>query len=209
MRTMGYDAIGPTDFERPVTMPDGRKAAAKFATFQWPVKEAPGGVRLFACQHKTRETVWIPELQKHANTAKRIATGVHRDAKGGGGRKASGQDDRGRGADGRGWIGHGADGIWPRRFRVPQPRCAGEAISRRRRQHPARARRRRAGAGGERSRRGEERDRREGRCEQRRGRGAAGGGQRCVAGVCGRAKNYAFRTSASRKCCPECPWAGR
>ena len=73
LRTMGYDAIGPTDFERPVTMPDGRKAAAKFATFQWPVKEAPGGVRLFACQHKTRETVWIPELQKHANTAKRIA----------------------------------------------------------------------------------------------------------------------------------------
>jgi glyoxalase-like protein len=73
LRTMGYEAIGPTDFERPVTMPDGRKAAAKFATFQWPVKEAPGGVRLFACQHKTRETVWIPELQKHANTAKRVA----------------------------------------------------------------------------------------------------------------------------------------
>jgi hypothetical protein len=73
LRTMGYAAIGPTDFERPVTMPDGRKAAAKFATFQWPVKEAPGGVRLFACQHKTRETVWIPELQKHANSAKRIA----------------------------------------------------------------------------------------------------------------------------------------
>src|SRR5262245_22228836 len=73
LRIMGYEAIGPTDFERPVTMPDGRKAAAKFATFQWPVKEAPGGVRMFACQHKTRETVWIPELQKHANTAKRIA----------------------------------------------------------------------------------------------------------------------------------------
>ena len=73
LRTMGYAAIGPTDFERPVTMPDGTRSAAKFATFQWPVKEAPGGVRLFACQHKTRETVWIPELQKHANTAKRIA----------------------------------------------------------------------------------------------------------------------------------------
>lgn len=73
LRTMGYEPIGPTDFERPVTMPDGRKAAAKFATFQWPVKEAPGGVRLFACQHKTRETVWIPELQKHANGAHRIA----------------------------------------------------------------------------------------------------------------------------------------
>jgi hypothetical protein len=73
LRTMGYEAIGPTDFERPVLLPDGTKSAAKFATFQWPVKEAPGGVRLFACQHKTRETVWIPELQKHANTARRIA----------------------------------------------------------------------------------------------------------------------------------------
>jgi hypothetical protein len=73
IRGMGYASIGPTDFERPVTMPDGRKRAAKFATFLWPVDEAPGGVRLFACQHKTRETVWIPELQKHANTAHRIA----------------------------------------------------------------------------------------------------------------------------------------
>jgi len=34
--------------------------------------EAPGGVRIFACQHKTRETVWIPELMKHANGAKRL-----------------------------------------------------------------------------------------------------------------------------------------
>ena len=73
LRTMGYEAIGPTDFERPVILPDGSKSAAKFATFQWPVAEAPGGVRLFACQHKTRETVWIPELQRHANTARRIA----------------------------------------------------------------------------------------------------------------------------------------
>jgi hypothetical protein len=73
LRTMGYEPIGPTDFERPVTMPDGRKAAAKFATFQWPVAEAPGGVRMFACQHKSRETVWIAELQQHANTARRIA----------------------------------------------------------------------------------------------------------------------------------------
>jgi len=73
IRERGYAGIGPTDFERPVTMPDGRLSAAKFATFQWPVDEAPGGVRLFACQHKTRETVWIPELQRQANTAKRIA----------------------------------------------------------------------------------------------------------------------------------------
>ena len=72
IRARGYLPIGPTDFERPVTLPDGRQSAAKFATFQWPIDQAPGGVRLFACQHKTRDTVWIPELQRHANTAKRI-----------------------------------------------------------------------------------------------------------------------------------------
>jgi hypothetical protein len=72
IRARGYAPIGPTDFERPVTMPDGKVSAAKFRTFQWPTAEAPGGVRIFACQHKTRETVWIPELMKHANGAKRL-----------------------------------------------------------------------------------------------------------------------------------------
>jgi hypothetical protein len=72
IRARGYAATGPTDFERPVTMPDGTLSAAKFRIFQWPVAEAPGGVRIFACQHKTRETVWIPELMKHANGARRL-----------------------------------------------------------------------------------------------------------------------------------------
>jgi len=72
IRVRGYTPLGPNDFERPVTMPDGRISAAKFRTFQWPVKEAPAGMRIFACQHKTRETVWIPELMRHANGAKRL-----------------------------------------------------------------------------------------------------------------------------------------
>ena len=72
IRARGYAPIGPTDFERPVTMPDGTKSAAKFRTCQWPVKEAPAGMRIFACQHKTREMVWIPELMRHANGAKRL-----------------------------------------------------------------------------------------------------------------------------------------
>lgn len=72
IRARGLEPIGPTDFERPVTLPDGTVAAAKFRTFMWPTAEAPGGVRIFACQHKTRETVWIPELMQHANAAKRI-----------------------------------------------------------------------------------------------------------------------------------------
>ena len=72
IRARGYAPLGPTDFERPVTMPDGSLSAAKFRIFQWPVSEAPGGLRIFACQHKTRETVWIAELMKHANGAKRL-----------------------------------------------------------------------------------------------------------------------------------------
>ncbi len=72
IRARGLEPIGPTDFERPVTLPNGTISAAKFRTFMWPTAEAPGGVRIFACQHKTPETVWIPELMKHANAAKRI-----------------------------------------------------------------------------------------------------------------------------------------
>src|SRR3954470_4900908 len=72
IRARGYQPVGPVDFERPVTMPDGGLSAAKFRIFQWPIAEAPGGLRIFACQHKTRETVWIPELMKHANGAKRL-----------------------------------------------------------------------------------------------------------------------------------------
>jgi hypothetical protein len=72
IRARGFPPVGPIDFERPVTMPDGSLSSAKFRVFQWPVAEAPGGVRIFACQHKTRETVWIPELMKHANGAKRL-----------------------------------------------------------------------------------------------------------------------------------------
>jgi glyoxalase-like protein len=72
IRARGYQPVGPTDFERPVTMPDGSLSAAKFRVFQWPVLEAPGGLRIFACQHKTRDTVWIPELMKHLNGARRL-----------------------------------------------------------------------------------------------------------------------------------------
>jgi hypothetical protein len=71
IRGHGYAALGPTDFERPVTMPDGSLSAAKFRIFQWPIEEAPAEVRIFACQHKTRETVWIPELMRHPNGARR------------------------------------------------------------------------------------------------------------------------------------------
>ncbi|MGJ5180452.1 VOC family protein [Bradyrhizobium oligotrophicum] len=72
IRARGFEPIGPIDFERPVPLPDGTISAAKFRVFQWPVTEAPGGLRIFACQHKTRETVWIPVLMSHANAAKQL-----------------------------------------------------------------------------------------------------------------------------------------
>ena len=68
----GIKADGPREFSRPVELPDGRKSAASFRTFYWPAHDRPAGLRIFACEHLTRDTVWIPELTRHANTAQRI-----------------------------------------------------------------------------------------------------------------------------------------
>ncbi|HEX8665290.1 MAG TPA: VOC family protein [Beijerinckiaceae bacterium] len=72
IRERGLAGIGPIDFSRPVTLPDGTRTEARFKVFHWPLDEAPAGLRIFACQHLTRDAVWIPELQRHANGAKRI-----------------------------------------------------------------------------------------------------------------------------------------
>jgi len=68
----GIAALGPVDFGRPVDLPDGGKSEARFRVMHWPVDERPGGLRIFACQHLTREAVWIRSLQNHANTARRL-----------------------------------------------------------------------------------------------------------------------------------------
>jgi hypothetical protein len=72
LQTRGIAAEGPIGFERPVDLPNGRVGAAKFQTFLWPRDERPGGMRIFACQHFTRDTVWLPTLRGHDNTARRI-----------------------------------------------------------------------------------------------------------------------------------------
>lgn len=68
----GLVPLGPVHFGRPVDLPGGGTGEAKFNVFRWPLDQNPGGLRIFACQHLTRETVWIPELQSHANGASRI-----------------------------------------------------------------------------------------------------------------------------------------
>lgn len=72
LKSRGLEALGPVHFGRPVELPNGGTGEAKFNVFRWPLDQSPGGLRIFACQHLTRETVWIPELQKHANGASRI-----------------------------------------------------------------------------------------------------------------------------------------
>jgi len=73
LKAKGFNpVIGPLDFSRPVDRADGSKTEASFRTTQWPVVERPGDLRLFACEHLTREAVWLPELVTHANAAARI-----------------------------------------------------------------------------------------------------------------------------------------
>lgn len=72
LKARGIGGTGPIDFSRPVDLPGGGKGEARFSTMYWPADERPGGMRIFACQHLTPEVVWIPQLQVHENTAKRI-----------------------------------------------------------------------------------------------------------------------------------------
>ena len=61
----------PVDFSRPVPLPEGMKSAA-FRITQLGLEQTPGG-QVFLCQHFTRDVVWRPEYQAHANTATGLA----------------------------------------------------------------------------------------------------------------------------------------
>src|SRR6185369_389708 len=61
----GIPADAPVDFSRPVQLAD-RVADAAFRITQIAPDATPAG-RVFACQHFTREVVWRPEYQQHAN----------------------------------------------------------------------------------------------------------------------------------------------
>lgn len=71
LRRDGFaQSTGPFEFRRPVELDNGRTGEAGFRIFQWPLDPAPGGVRLFACEHLTRGTVWLRSLVKHRNGAR-------------------------------------------------------------------------------------------------------------------------------------------
>jgi hypothetical protein len=61
----------PVDFSRPVQLTEGTKTAS-FRITQLGLEQTPGG-QVFLCQHFTRDAVWRPEYQTHANTATGLA----------------------------------------------------------------------------------------------------------------------------------------
>jgi hypothetical protein len=58
-------------FGRPVALPDGSAAEARFSIVHLDDAAMPD-LRLFGCQHHTPELVWQPGLMKHENRAKAI-----------------------------------------------------------------------------------------------------------------------------------------
>ncbi|MGY6633698.1 MAG: VOC family protein [Alkalilacustris sp.] len=60
------DPVG--SFSRPVPLPDGSETTASFNTLAFALDEVPLGT-CFMCQHLTRDTVWVPSLLEHPNTA--------------------------------------------------------------------------------------------------------------------------------------------
>lgn len=69
----GIAAGQPVHFSRPVQKADGTTAEAAFSVVNWPAGLRPADLRIFACQHHTREAVWIPALVRHPNTVTGIA----------------------------------------------------------------------------------------------------------------------------------------
>lgn len=67
----GFQPADPVEFSRPVELPEGRRDA-RFRVVQLKPGSTPGG-RLFVCEHLTRELVWRPEYQRHANGATGLA----------------------------------------------------------------------------------------------------------------------------------------
>lgn len=68
----GLAAEPPVAFGRPVLLPDGSTAEARFEVTQIGLSETPGG-RVFLCRHETPDVVWRPEYRPHPNGAQALA----------------------------------------------------------------------------------------------------------------------------------------
>ncbi len=71
LKAAGFSPTDPVDFARPVELP-GRTTEARFTVFYFESEAVPG-LRLFLCQHYTRDVVWRPDYLGQANAAKSLA----------------------------------------------------------------------------------------------------------------------------------------
>ena len=65
MRNHGIAIAEPVDFGRPVDTPNGKREA-RFATTEID-NGATAGLRVFFCEHKTPELVWLPQYMNQPN----------------------------------------------------------------------------------------------------------------------------------------------
>ena len=80
MRQQGVAIADPVDFGRPVDTPGGQREA-QFATTELD-NDSTAGLRVFFCQHKTPELVWLPRYQAQPNGVTGLARLVVVDAGG-------------------------------------------------------------------------------------------------------------------------------
>ena len=71
LKAAGFSPTDPVDFARPVELP-GRTTEARFTVFYFEADAVPG-LRLFLCQHYTRDVVWRPDYLGQANAAKSLS----------------------------------------------------------------------------------------------------------------------------------------
>jgi hypothetical protein len=67
----GFQPSDTLEFSRPVALPEGTREA-RFRVTQPRAGSTPGG-RVFVCEHLTRDVVWRPAYQRHANGATGLA----------------------------------------------------------------------------------------------------------------------------------------
>lgn len=72
LHALGLQTNNVGAFFRPVELPSGGEGIAAFETVHYADVEVPQGM-VFMCQHKTRNTVWLPELIEHPNGAKGLS----------------------------------------------------------------------------------------------------------------------------------------
>jgi catechol 2,3-dioxygenase-like lactoylglutathione lyase family enzyme len=73
LTALGFRVDPPRDLARPVHLPEGTREARFINGSLPPI--APESIGFFVCQHLTRDLVWRPEWEGHANGADRV-TGV-------------------------------------------------------------------------------------------------------------------------------------